>query len=108
VPEYLVETYEPRNAPSSGVARATDLSRVTEQLTTDGEPVQFVRSISLPEEETCFFLFVARSADAVREAATRAGLRFDRVVEVLPEGETRDATRTARTRDSDTSTHQSK
>ncbi len=44
--------------------------------------MRYVRSIFVPDEETCFFLYEAPSADAVREIARRSALRFDRVSEI--------------------------
>jgi len=68
-----------------------DARRVSEQLQRKGIPVRFVRSIFVPEDETCFYLYAAASADAVREAAARAALPVERVSEAIPqqEGETR-------------------
>lgn len=83
VSEFLVEAYVPR---VETVAAASDTERVlqaAEELSREGRPVRFVRSISVPADETCFYLYQALSADAVREAATRAGLRFDRVSEAV-------------------------
>ena len=42
--------------------------------------VRLKRSIVVPEEETCFYLFEAQSADVVQEALARSGLRSERVV----------------------------
>jgi hypothetical protein len=42
-------------------------------------PVTYVRSIHVPEDETCFHLFEAESAEVVYEAGRRTGLTFDRV-----------------------------
>jgi hypothetical protein len=44
-----------------------------------------VRSIFVPEDETCFYLCEASCVDAVREAARRATLTFARVTEVVAE-----------------------
>jgi hypothetical protein len=41
-----------------------------------------VRAVLALQEKTRFYLFEALDADDVREAATRAGLRPERVVEV--------------------------
>jgi hypothetical protein len=49
------------------------------------------RSIFVPEDETGFYLFHAQSGEAVREAAQRGGLRFERVVEVVVSDWTRKA-----------------
>ena len=42
-----------------------------------------VRSIFVPEDETCFFLYEADSADAVRAAVERAALPSARVAELF-------------------------
>jgi hypothetical protein len=51
----------------------------SEELTREGTAVRFVRSVFVPEDETCFCLYEAGSVDVVREAARRAALAFDRV-----------------------------
>ena len=83
---FLLEMYASRGELSHGVPRSADISQVAEQLTREGTPVRLVRSIVVPDEETCFYLFQAQTADAVREAAARAGLRFDRVVQATTNG----------------------
>jgi hypothetical protein len=40
----------------------------------EGTPVRFLRSIFVPEDDTCFLLYEAPSARSVRQAAGRAGL----------------------------------
>jgi len=47
----------------------------------EGIPVRFVRSVFVPEDETCFYLYEAASVDAVREAARRAALSVEGVAE---------------------------
>jgi hypothetical protein len=82
---YLVELYVSRSDPAA-VARRAERGRLTaEELTREGRPVRYLRSIFIPEDETCFFLFEAASADAVREAAHRATLDFERVAEAFGE-----------------------
>ena len=41
--------------------------------------MHYLRSIFVPEDETCFLLYQAESIDAVRLAAGRAGLRNARI-----------------------------
>ena len=60
--------------------RAREAAR---ELTRHGTPVRFVRSIFVPEDEICFFVFDAISADAVEATCARAALRFERVVEAV-------------------------
>lgn len=81
--EFLVELYLSR-MDSSSVRRDAEQARLAaEQLTGEGTPVRYVRSLFVPDDETCFLLYEADSADAVREAATRAALPFDRVSETV-------------------------
>jgi hypothetical protein len=74
VAEFLVELYVSR-AGAPGVD-AEALSRI-------GPAVRYVRSILIPEDETCFLLFEAASIDDVREAARIAGLPIDRISEAV-------------------------
>ena len=81
--DYLVEIYLSRaNDVDASVARAR---AAAEELTREGTPVAYVSSIFVPEDETCFFLYQALSADAVREAARRASFAFERVSEAVAE-----------------------
>jgi hypothetical protein len=50
---------------------------------TEGEPVRFLRSIFVPEDEACFFLYEGPSAQSVRAAAVRAKLGVRRVESAL-------------------------
>lgn len=82
--EFLLELYVPRSRPEI-VATGAERTRVAaEQLTREGRPVRYVRSLFMPEDETCFHLCEAGSADDVRLAAERAALPFDRVIEAAP------------------------
>jgi hypothetical protein len=65
--EFLVELY---------VARG-------DSATVEGGAIRYVRTIFVPEDETCFFLYEAESADAVREATRLAGLSSVRITEAL-------------------------
>ena len=75
MPEFLAETYTPRGAPR----RTPPTSRAAEQANGLGGPVRFPGAIVVPEEETCFWLYQAPTADAVRAAMTAAGLRPERI-----------------------------
>jgi hypothetical protein len=50
--------------------------------------VRFVRSIFVPEDDTCFCVYQAAAVDDVREAARRAALSGERVTEVVSKGGT--------------------
>ena len=45
----------------------------------DGEQVRFLRSVFVPEDDACFFLYEGPSAQSVRAAALRARLGVRRV-----------------------------
>ena len=81
--EYILELYVSRGDPTAVAAGAELAQAAAEELTREGTPVRYIRAIFVPEDETCFFLYEACSADAVREAAARAGLGAERVIEAL-------------------------
>jgi len=81
--EFVVEHYVARSGGDSFRRDAEGARRAAEQLTSEGTPVTYLRSIFVPEDETCYVLYRARSADAVREAAQRAQLQFERVAEAV-------------------------
>jgi Nickel responsive protein SCO4226-like len=83
VPEFLLELYvsgSDRGAVTEGAGRA-DLGVL--RLRRDGASIRYLRSIFVPEDETCFLVYEAESADDVRRAARLAGLPADRIVEML-------------------------
>jgi hypothetical protein len=85
VPEFLVELYVPRDD-SAAAARGAARARLAgEELTLEGTPVRYLRSIYVPEDETCFYLYEAASVADVRAAARRAGLPIDHICEAVEE-----------------------
>jgi len=78
--EFLVELYVSRVDTDAAEREAQRARRAAAALTAEGQPVRLVRSIFVPEDETCFLLVEADTADAVREAATRAAVPFERVL----------------------------
>jgi hypothetical protein len=84
--EFLVELYVSRTDGAATVALAAERLRLgAEAATRAGTPVRCVRSIFVPDDETCFLLLEAESAGDVRGAAQRAGLRFEHVAELFSE-----------------------
>jgi len=79
MPEFLAETYTPRDAVSAGAPGAGDLARAAEQASGPGAPAHFLGAIAVPGEEICFWLYQAPTAGAVRAAMTAAGLRPERI-----------------------------
>ncbi len=78
MPEFLVELYVSRSDGAAVERRARRARLAAEELTREGRPVRYVRSIFVPEDETCFLLYEAATAEDVEEAARRASLPFDR------------------------------
>lgn len=79
---FLVEAYTPEAAAIAEIEAR--VRRAAEDLSQTGTPIRHLRSIFVPQDETCFHLFEAPSAEAVREATQRARLAPQRIVEALP------------------------
>jgi Protein of unknown function (DUF4242) len=78
--EFLVELYVSRADGDAVEREAWRARRAAAALSAEGRPVRFVRSIFVPEDETCFLLVEADTAETVREAAKRAAVSFERVL----------------------------
>ena len=79
MPEFLVELYLSGADFAAAEHDGERARRAAEQLAREGHEVRYLRSIFVPEDETCFLLYEASSADAVREAALLAELPFERI-----------------------------
>ena len=85
--EFLVEFYLSR-ADAAALGRSMRRARqAAEEQTRQGVPVRYLRSMYLPDDETCFVLYEAESAEAARRAAALAAIAFEQVSEVI--GDTR-------------------
>lgn len=78
---FLVESYVSRATDAAPSELEERLGAAAEALALD---VNLLHAISLPEDEICFYLFEAPSAEAVRQVSERAGLRHERIVEAHP------------------------
>jgi hypothetical protein len=83
MPEYLLELYVARADAAAVEQGAERVRRAAEEYSREGTPVRYLRSIFVPDDETCFLIFEAPSADAVREVARRAALAFDHVAAAI-------------------------
>ena len=78
--EFVAELYVARTD-SAAAGRSAELARrVAEEMAREGTAVVYVRSLFMPEDETCFLIYEAASADAVFEALGRASLPVERIV----------------------------
>jgi hypothetical protein len=88
VPSYLVETYLARGHAGERAAREQRARSVADELTS----VSFDRSIHVPEDELCFFVFDAPSSRDAVLAAKRAELDPIRVVEAVSSSPAKEGT----------------
>lgn len=80
--QYALELYLPR-LERDALPQAADRARAAAtQMRHGGTAVGFLRSIFMPGDEICFLVFEAPSEEAVAEAARRAAIVFERVVEL--------------------------
>jgi hypothetical protein len=71
---FLVEVYTPRLDQAALATLVARIEAAAEAISTEGSLVTYLRSIHIPEDETCFHLFESESAEIVREAGRRAAL----------------------------------
>jgi hypothetical protein len=89
--EFLVEFYLSRTD-TAAFGRSVRRARLAaEKQTRQGTPVRYLRSMYLPDDETCFLLYEAGSAEAARRAAALAAIAFEQVSEVIGDGGDTDA-----------------
>jgi hypothetical protein len=83
VQSYFAEAYVAR--PRAGELRAHErrARAAARELSRQGTPIRFMRSIFMPADEICFYVFEAPSAEAVGVVCERAALRFARIVEAV-------------------------
>lgn len=81
--EFIGEQYLPADDAGAVAHRAGVARAAADQLRCEGTPVHYVRSIFIPDDETCIHLFRADSIEAVRAAARRASLHLDRIAEAV-------------------------
>ena len=87
MPSYLVETYLARGQARERAARDRRARSAAEESTQERTLVRFERSIHIPDDEICFFVFDAPSSRDVALVAQRAGLDPLRVVEAISSGQ---------------------
>ncbi|HEX4929894.1 MAG TPA: nickel-binding protein [Gaiellaceae bacterium] len=80
---YLVEAYVPRGRPKELEAAAGRAREAAARLTEEGLRIRFLRSTFVPDDELCFLIFEAESRALVAEAASRAAIEYERILEAI-------------------------
>ena len=83
MPSYLVETYLPRARVRERAEGERRARSAADELTRASARVSFERSIHVPEDEICFYVFDAPSGRDAALAAQRAELDPIRIVEAV-------------------------
>ncbi len=84
MPSFLVETYLARSLAGQRAERDRRAGRAAAELSRAASDIVFERSIHVPADEICFYVFRAPSARDAALAADRAGLDPIRIVETAP------------------------
>jgi hypothetical protein len=79
--EFLVELYRSHTETAAAADDGERARLAAEILSGSGRAVRLVRSFFVPDDETCYLLYEAESADHVRTAMALAGLPCDEVHE---------------------------
>jgi hypothetical protein len=82
---FMVERYLPGAGAGAGRAAAAELlaKQVAIHVTAEGGTVRHLRSLFVPQDEQCFALFEAASAQTLAETIERAGIAYERIAEVI-------------------------
>jgi hypothetical protein len=83
MPTYLVEGYMPRRQARDARAAGQRACTAAAELSSEGVAVHYVRTTFLPDDETCFHVFVAESAESIEAVSRRGALGDVRVVRAV-------------------------
>ncbi len=83
MPQYVVERHLPNFTGEQIAAAAKSAKESSSEMTREGTPVRYLRSIFIPGEDKCFCLFEGENADSVLEANRRAELPVQKISEAL-------------------------
>ena len=80
---YMVERHLPQITPDELAAAALRAKNTTMEMSGEGTPIRYLRSIFVPGEDKCICLFEGPTTESVEQANRRANIPFERVVEAL-------------------------
>jgi hypothetical protein len=78
---FLLELYVSKTNGAPIAVTAERFTTAAAQLTAEGKPVRLLRSIFVPDDETCFLLVESSEVENVRDTARRAAIPVEHVVE---------------------------
>jgi hypothetical protein len=81
--EFLLELYLSESDSGAVAQSAGRAGLAAQRMRREGASIRYLRSIFVPDDETCFLVYEADSASDVRRAARLAGLPVDHIVEML-------------------------
>src|SRR5262249_18452322 len=80
--QYAGELYLPRFRNDALPEGKDRVRAAADEMTREGTSIRFLRSLFVPGDEICLLLLDGPSREAVAEVARRAGIAFERVLEV--------------------------
>ena len=83
---YLVEHYRPGLGVDGLKRWAVRVREATVEMEREGKSVRYLRSTIVPADESLLCVLEAATEELVREAYARAGIPFERLSTVIPEG----------------------
>jgi hypothetical protein len=82
-PRYLVEWYQPAHR-GELLDRAVDqIGRSAAEVSEQGNAVELLLTLFMPDDEVAFGLFAASSRASVEQACRRAALPFERITRAI-------------------------
>jgi Protein of unknown function (DUF4242) len=82
MPEYLLEMYVPAGGAGAAGTGADSVREAAETVASQGTAVQYLRSIYVAADETCFVLLQADTKEAAQDVARLADVPYNRISEV--------------------------
>ena len=83
---YLVEHYRPGRSAGELQQWAARVRVAAAELEGEGKPIRYLRAAIVPTDESLLCLLEAAGEELVHETYARAGLPFERLSAVIPEG----------------------
>jgi len=74
---FVVEVYAPNLSRADLADLAARAEAAARDMEREGVRVRYLRSVLVPDDETCFHHFEGPTIDAIRRASKRAGLLSD-------------------------------